>query len=165
METDLTREATADGRSVDTLRERIELHRQNPVCAACHQIMDPIGLSLENFDLIGRWRTTENGVPLDTRTQLIDGTAIDGPAALREALLLRGESLVTTLTEKLLVYALGRALEPADMPAVRAVVAAAAAEDYRFSAIVLGIVASDPFRRRTASGQGDVLAQREEQGP
>ncbi|MFZ9585413.1 MAG: DUF1592 domain-containing protein [Pseudohongiellaceae bacterium] len=165
VETDLTREATADGRSVDTLRERIELHRQNPVCAACHQIMDPIGLSLENFDLIGRWRTTENGVPLDTHTQLIDGTAIDGPAALREALLLRGDSLVTTLTEKLLVYALGRALEPADMPAVRAVVAAAAAEDYRFSAIVLGIVASDPFRRRTASGQGDVLAQREEQGP
>lgn len=161
VETDLTNDKTEDGRVANTLRERLELHRSNPTCAACHQIMDPIGLALENFDLIGRWRDSEDGYPLDTRSQLVDGTAIDGPVTLRKALLARGESLVTTITEKLLTYALGRAVAARDMPAVRGIVHGAAADEYRFSEIVLGIVNSEPFLMNSASGQDNTLALKE----
>lgn len=158
VETDLAKDKGEDGRIANTLRERLELHRSNPTCASCHQIMDPIGLALENFDLVGRWRDSENGFPLDTHSELVDGTAIDGPVALRAALLGRGESLVTTITEKLLTYALGRAVEARDMPAVRSIVRSAAGDSYRFSDIVLGIVNSEPFLMKSATGQDNTLA-------
>jgi hypothetical protein len=161
VETDLGKD-TAKGRTFNTLRERLEIHRENPTCAACHTIMDSIGLAMENFDLVGRWRTDENGYPLNTHTQMVDGTAIDGPVLLRKALLTRSESLVTTITEKLLTYALDRAVAAGDMPAVRKVVKASAADDYHFSDLVLGIVKSDPFLRRSAVGQGGTVAQLEE---
>ncbi len=158
VETDLSKEKADDGRVFATLRDRLEAHRANPTCAACHQIMDPIGLALENFDLVGRWRDSENGHPLDTTTSLVDGTAITGPAALRKALLARSDTLVTTMTEKLLTYALGRGVEASDMPAVRQVVHNAAVDDYRFSELVLGVVRSAPFRTNTAEASDTQIA-------
>lgn len=150
VETDLTKESADPGVEINTLRDRLELHRANPTCASCHQIMDPIGLALENFDLIGRWRTQENGHDLDTHTSLIDGTAIDGPVTLRNALLERGDAVASTVIEKMLSYALGRHLHSHDMAAVRKIAADSVADDYRFSDIVFGIVASDPFRLKIA---------------
>jgi hypothetical protein len=142
-----------DGTAVAlTVRERLEAHRANPVCASCHAIMDPVGLTLENFDLIGAWRETDGGQPIDTHATLTDGTVIDGPADLRAALLDRSEAFVTTTAEKLLTYALGRRLEYYDMPTIRAIVRRAAEEDYRFSALVLGVVNSEPFRTRVNGG-------------
>jgi hypothetical protein len=129
-----------------TLRQRMEAHRTNPVCAACHQVVDPFGFALENFDLIGRWRDTDAGEPIDATAVLTDGTPIRGPKDLRAALLDRPDAFVTALTEKLMTYALGRILTADDKPAVRRIVAGAAAEDYRFSAVVLGIAQSAPFR-------------------
>jgi hypothetical protein len=107
--------------------------------------MDPIGFSLEQFDLIGAFRESDNGEPIDTSAALVDGTHIDGPAALREALLGRSEAFVTAMTEKLMTYALGRGLEYTDMPTVRKIVHAARQEDYRFSVLLSGIVHSEPF--------------------
>jgi hypothetical protein len=133
-----------------TVRERLEAHRENPVCASCHAIMDPLGFSLENFDLIGAWRDTDGGQPIDTHATLTDGTFVDGPTALREALLSRSEVFATTTAEKLLTYALGRGIEHYDMPAIRAIVRQAEAEEFRFSALVLGVVASQAFGTRTA---------------
>lgn len=165
VETDLTNEKSADGRVFNTLRERLEQHRANPTCSACHQIMDPIGLALENFDLIGRWRDDENGFPLNTQTTMVDGTDIDGPVLLRKALLSRSESLFTTITEKLLIYATGRGIEAADMPAVRKVMHSAAAGNYRFSDVVLGIVNSEPFLMKSAAAQDASIALQEEIQP
>ena len=104
-----------------SVRQRMEQHRNNPVCAACHKIMDPIGFSLENFDLIGTWRNTEGGAPIDASGQLVDGTKLDGPASLRKALLSRSDVFVRTMTEKLLTYGIGRALKYYDMPVVRSI--------------------------------------------
>ena len=129
-----------------SVRERIERHRANPACAGCHRIMDPIGLALENFDAIGRWRTRDEGVTIDASAQLVDGTAIDGPATLRKALLDRPEAFVGSLTEKLLMYGVGRETKFTDMPAVRAVMRDAARSRYRFSDLVLGVVKSAPFQ-------------------
>jgi hypothetical protein len=148
VEADLSDEAEV-AREGDTLRERLERHRANPTCAACHQIMDPIGLSLENFDLIGRWREFDNGKPITAKTVLADGTIIDGPVALRRRLLADSELFVTALTEQLLTYALGRVVDDGDMPAVRAIVRDAAVDDFRFASIVTGIVLSKPFRMRS----------------
>jgi hypothetical protein len=131
-----------------SVRERLEQHRKDPVCASCHAIIDPPGLALENFDPIGRWRETDSGQPIDATTTLPGGTAISGPSGLREAILSRPELFVSTLTEKLMVYALGRRLEAEDMPSVRRIVRAAASDDYRFSAIVLGIVRSAEFQQK-----------------
>ncbi|MEY4640358.1 MAG: hypothetical protein RLZZ227_352 [Pseudomonadota bacterium] len=166
VETDLGDDGVPAGVVVNTLRERLELHRANPTCASCHTIMDPIGLALENFDLIGRWRTQENGVALNTNTELMDGTPIDGPAALRRALLDRGDAVASTIIEKLLSYALGRHLHAPDMAAVRSIAADAGADAYRFSDIVLGIVESAPFRMNIVespaipSAVADVTAER-----
>jgi hypothetical protein len=160
VETDLGDDGIPQGVVVNTLRERIELHRANPTCAACHQIMDPIGLALENFDLIGRWRTEENGYPLNTTTTLIDGTPIDGPEALRRALLDRGDALASNIIEKLLSYALGRHLHSPDMAAVRKIAAESTAGHYRFSDIVLGIVESDPFRKNIVEAPAAAVAER-----
>jgi hypothetical protein len=138
-----------DGAAVaTTVRERLEAHRSNPVCASCHEIMDPIGFTLEQFDLIGAWRESDGGQPIDSNTVLADGTMLHGPDDLRAALLDRSDAFVTTATEKLLTYALGRGLEYYDMPTVRAIVKNANAEEYRFSALVLGIVQSMPFQTR-----------------
>src|SRR5579875_2008154 len=134
-----------------SVRQKMELHRSNAVCAACHKIMDPIGFSLENFDLTGKWRTKDGSVPIDASGQMVDGTKLDGPASLREALLSRPDVFVSTLTEKLLTYATGRGLKYYDMPAVRAIAREAEAKDYRFSSLILGIVNSPPFQLRKKS--------------
>jgi hypothetical protein len=135
-----------------TLRQRMEAHRTEPACAACHQLIDPFGFALENFDLVGRWREVDAGERIDATAVLPDGTAVDGPAALRRALLERSDAFVTALTEKLMTYALGRILTADDGPAVRAVVRAAADADYRFSELVVGIASSAPFRMQTNLG-------------
>jgi hypothetical protein len=131
-----------------TMRERMEVHRANPVCASCHRIMDPLGLALENFDAVGSWRASEAGQPIDASGVLLDGSAVDGVDALRDALHGRADVFVTAMAEKLLAYALGRQLQPYDQPAVRSIVRRAAAEDHRLSALVLGVVESLPFRQR-----------------
>jgi hypothetical protein len=138
------------GKAARTLRERLAEHRDNPVCATCHDVMDPIGLGLENFDAVGKWRTREPGGEVDARGQLADGTPIDGAAALREALTSDHEQFARVFTAKLLTYALGRGLEAYDMPTVRGIVRDAADDDYRFSALVRGIANSAPFRMRRA---------------
>ena len=130
----------------------MEAHRRDPVCASCHQLIDPFGFALENFDLVGRWRDVDAGEPIDATAVLMDGTVVDGPADAAPRLCSRAPtSFVTALTEKLMTYALGRILEPHDMPAVRKIVASASAEDYRFSALVLGIARSVPFRMQVES--------------
>jgi hypothetical protein len=144
-------ETSKDGKP-RSVREMLELHRKNPVCASCHARMDPLGLSLENFDAIGQWRTTDAGTPINASGVLLDGTKVDGPAALRRALVAQKEQFVRTVTDKLLTYAIGRGLEYYDAPAIRGIVRAAAADDYRWSSTILALVKSAPFRmRRTGS--------------
>jgi hypothetical protein len=133
---------------VKPLRQRLEAHRANPVCSSCHKIMDPIGLALENFDLVGAWRDRDAGLPIDPSAQLVDGTAIGGPSDLRRAVLARSDAFVTNATEKLFTYALGRPLTHDDMPRVRSVVRGAADNQYRISSLVLGVVESAPFQMR-----------------
>jgi hypothetical protein len=140
-----------------TVRERLEQHRRNPACAGCHNIMDPIGLALENFDAVGRWRTTDAGSPIDATGQLVDGTELDGPSSLREALLRRPDVVVGTMLEKLLMYAIGREITYADMPVVRAILRQAESDAYRFSALVLAIVQSAPFQMRMYEPLADEL--------
>jgi len=123
-------------------------HRTNQPCKGCHQIMDPIGLALENFDGVGRWRTMDSGFKIDASGLLVDGTAIDGAESFRKALLRYPDAFVQTMTEKLLIYAVGRAAHHYDMPAVRAITREAARNDYRFSSLVLAIVNSQPFQMR-----------------
>jgi len=147
----LEEKPTAAARSV---RERIEQHRANPACASCHKIMDPIGLALENFDAIGRWRTTDEGVAIDASGQLVDGSVLDGPSSLRKAMLGRSDAFVGSMTEKLLMYGMGREIKYYDMPAVRIVMRDAAKNRYRFSDLVMGIVKSAPFQMKT-SGQAE----------
>jgi hypothetical protein len=135
-----------------SLRQRMEAHRTNPTCASCHKIMDPIGFSLENFDLVGTWRDVDGKARIDASGQLVDGTKLNGPADLREALLSRSGAFVTNATEKLFTYALGRPVQYFDMPAIRAVVHRAAQNDYRFSSLVLGVVSSDAFQMKMKKG-------------
>ena len=131
-----------------SVRERLEQHRKDPVCAGCHAIIDPTGLALENFDPIGRWRDKDAGWPIDASATLPGGIPISGPTGLRDALLARPELFVSTFTQKLMVYALGRRLEAEDMPTVRRIVRDAAKDDYKFSALVLGIVRSPQFQQK-----------------
>jgi hypothetical protein len=131
-----------------TLRERMEQHRANPACASCHKAMDPLGFVLENFDAVGAWRTRDGRAPIDASGTFVDGSAIDGPVALRQALLARPQTIVGNLTEKLLIYGLGRGIDHRDLPAVRAIVRDAGNNGYRFSTLVLGIVRSDAFQKR-----------------
>lgn len=130
------------------VRERLAAHRANAACASCHDLMDPVGFALENFDAVGRWRTLEEGKPVDATGGFPDGSQFTGVAGLERALLNRPELFATALTEKLLTFALGRGVEPFDAPAVRQVVREAKADNYRFSDIVLGIVKSPPFTMR-----------------
>ena len=142
-------EATTAGRTL-TMREAMEQHRANPVCASCHRVMDPLGLALEPFDAIGRRRTpNQTRVPMDLTGMLPDGAVFDGPAGLKAALLARPERFVTTVTEKLLTYAIGRGVEYYDAPAVRAITRAAADDGYRLTTLILGVVKSPPFRMRS----------------
>jgi hypothetical protein len=131
-----------------TMRERIAEHRANPACAGCHKIMDPLGFSLENYDAVGRWRNTEDSLSIDTSGTLPDGTKFDGVAGLQKALLSRPDVFASTVSEKLLTYALGRGVEFYDGPAVRKIVRGSEGSDYRFSSIILGIVQSTPFQMR-----------------
>jgi hypothetical protein len=161
VEADLAKEAAeGEGLTGNTVRERLEMHRANPTCAACHAIMDPMGLALENFDLVGRWREQEDGHPIDATAELTDGTRLSGPGDLRRALLSRSDAFVTSLTRRLLTYALGRELEYYDEPVVRSVVRAAAAEGTTLPALVQAIVASDAFRKRVKSPSDTATAAR-----
>jgi len=143
-----------DGTTVITtsVRERLEAHRQDPVCASCHAVIDPVGFALENFDLVGQWREFDGDSRVDPSGTLLDGSTIRGPADLRKALVGYSELFVETFTEKLMTYALGRELEYHDMPTVRAIMRSAEASDYRFSTLVRGIINSDQFKKRVKSG-------------
>jgi Protein of unknown function (DUF1588)/Protein of unknown function (DUF1585) len=136
------------GAAPTSVRQRLEEHRKNPVCASCHVRMDPLGFALENFDAIGRWRTSEAKIPIDASGTLPDGTRFAGPAEFRRVLLAHREQFVATLTEKLMTYALGRGVEYFDMPALRKVLREAAPHDYRWSSLILGVVRSQPFQMR-----------------
>jgi cytochrome c551/c552 len=139
----------ASGNKPLSVRQRMEAHRASPACAGCHKVLDPFGFALDNFDGIGAWRDlSEAGEPIDAAVTLLDGSKVDGPSSLRQALLARPQVFVGTMTEKMLTYALGRGLESYDMPAVRKILRDAAAHDDRFSALVMGIVKSAPFQMR-----------------
>jgi hypothetical protein len=144
------KETGEDGRAL-SLKALMEQHRSNPACATCHRVMDPLGFSLENFDATGKWRLREAAGVVDASGQLADGSPVDGPAALRKAILRHPEQFVRTMTEKMLTYALGRGLEYYDVPAVRSIARDASAQNYRFSSIVLGIVRSTPFQMKKAT--------------
>jgi hypothetical protein len=149
-----------DGRRLST-RERLEMHRSNPTCNACHRFMDPIGLALEGYDVTGRIRIRENGVPLDTRTTYYDGTDLSTPAELTEVLMQRPIPLVRNFTSNLLAYATGRPMAYFDQPQVREIVRQAEANDYRMSSFILGVVNSDPFRMsQTQDSAGPQVEQR-----
>ena len=139
---------SGDGTDVGTMRERVAQHRANPACAGCHRLMDPVGFALENYDAVGRWRTSDGGSPIDASGSLPDGKSFDGAHGLRDAVLAHPDLFVSTVVEKLLTYGLGRGVEYYDEPAVRKIVREARDQDYRFSALVLGIVNSAPFEMR-----------------
>ena len=137
---------TTGNLKIPTMRDILERHHTNPVCASCHKIFEPIGLAFENFDATGAWRTLDEGSPIDATALMIDGTTVDGVVGLRGMLVRYSDQFVRVVTEKLLTYALGRGVEDGDMPAVRSIVRDAAPGQYRFSSIVLGIVKSDQFQ-------------------
>jgi hypothetical protein len=138
-----------------SVRERMEEHRRNPACMSCHRVIDPLGLALDNFDVTGKWRIKDNEVPIDATGDLYDGTKMIGPAGLRDALLKRQDAVLHSFTERLLTYALGRRLEPTDMPAVRSIVRNAARQGYRFSSFILGIVDSAAFQTTSAGAPAE----------
>lgn len=138
-------DSTTGGKSL-SVRARLEQHRKNPTCASCHARMDPLGFALENFDAIGAWRTQDGGAPVDTSGALPDGTKIDGFKGLQQLLASRQDDFATTITEKLMTYALGRGLEASDMPQVRAITRRASRDDYRWSSLIFGVVDSMPFQ-------------------
>jgi len=146
------------GEEAKSLRARLEMHRATPTCATCHRVMDPLGLALENFDGIGQWRMKEPGGNIDPNGQLADGSRVDGPVALRKAVLKRPELFVRTVTQKLMTYGLGRGMEYTDMPVIRGITSASAAQNYRVSSVVLGIVKSVPFQMKTAQNTGLVAS-------
>jgi hypothetical protein len=153
-----------------TMRQRMELHRANPTCAGCHARMDPIGFALDNFDAIGKWRNDESvmswdldgvkitSVPIDASGRLPDGTKFKGVVELRKILLSNPEQFATTLTEKLLTYSLGRGVEYYDQPSIRKIVRGSASSNYRWSALIQGIVKSSPFQMRATAEQATSAA-------
>jgi hypothetical protein len=141
-----------NGTSAPTsVRARMEVHRANPACAVCHSRIDPLGFALENFDAIGGWRTEDGSSPIDASGRLLDGTALTGPQGLRDALLKRDTEFVGALTEKVLIYALGRGLEYYDGPAIRRIVREAKSDNYRWSSLILAMVRSVPFQMRSSA--------------
>jgi hypothetical protein len=140
---------SAEGRLL-TVRERMEQHRKSPACASCHKMMDPIGLAMEQYDVTGRLRVRDNGMPIDSRGDLWDGTTASTVAELQAALLRREDALLRTFTRNLMAYAIGRRIEAYDMPSVRAIVRDAAKQDHRMTAYILGVVRSPAFRMQRA---------------
>ncbi|HVB39003.1 MAG TPA: DUF1588 domain-containing protein, partial [Vicinamibacterales bacterium] len=145
--------AAVSGGKPLSVRERMEEHRKNPFCASCHRVIDPIGLSLENFDPTGHWRIRDNGVAIDAKGELYDGSQIDGLDGLEQVLLKHQDTFIRVFTENLMAYALGRPVQYYDMPTIRAIVHKAALSDNHFSTFVLGVVNSPAFRLRTAESQ------------
>jgi len=145
------KDAKAGAKQPQSVRARLAEHRANPVCANCHRLMDPIGFALENYDAVGRWRTVDANTPVDASGTLFDGTSVQGVAGLQKGILDHPDLFVSTLSEKLLTFGLGRGVEYYDGPSIRKVVRDAAANDYRFSSLVIGIVNSTPFRMRKSS--------------
>jgi hypothetical protein len=131
-----------------SMRERIAQHRDNPACSGCHQLMDPVGFSLENYDAVGRYRKVDDALPIDSSGGLPDGTTFHGVSGLQKALLSRPDVFAGTFTEKLLTYALGRGIDYSDAPAIRKVVRETRTNDYRFSSFIQSIVSSTPFQMR-----------------
>ncbi|MGD8809384.1 MAG: DUF1592 domain-containing protein, partial [Gammaproteobacteria bacterium] len=146
---------TEPGEAPKTMRERMQVHRATPACAGCHQLLDPLGFAMENFDAVGAWRTVEAGRKVDATSELMDGSSVDGTIELREMLLADPRVFAGMFTEKLLIYALGRGLQYYDMPIVRGLLDDARDTDYRFSGIVLGIVESVPFQQRVSLASDD----------
>jgi hypothetical protein len=138
-------DAAGDARSI-SVREQMEMHRASPACMSCHQVIDPIGLALENFDVTGQWRIKDRGVLVDPSGYLYDGSQLDGPDGLREALLRYSDAVLTNFTVNLMSYAIGRRVEYYDMPTVRSIVRHAAANDYRMTSFILGVVRSMAFQ-------------------
>jgi len=156
-------ESSIRGGLKPTMRQQMELHRKNEPCASCHKIMDPIGLVLENFDGIGQWRTLDDGSPINPSGQLVDGTKLNGIADLRAALVKYSPQFVRVVTEKLMIYGLGRGTEYYDMPLVRSIVHSAEKDKYRFSSLVIGVVKSQPFQmnqKLESAGNGQERASR-----
>jgi len=147
---DLEETVNSESGRILTTRERLEMHRSNPVCAACHRLMDPIGLALDNFDVTGKWRIRENGSPLDTQSTFYDGTPITTPADLSQKLLERPIPLIRQFTQNLMAFGLGRRIDERDQPTVRKIVAAAEKNDYRMSSFILNVAMSDEFRKKKA---------------
>jgi hypothetical protein len=147
---DLNETKTASGSRLLSVRERLEAHRADPACTSCHRVIDPLGLALEHFDVTGAWRIKDSFVAVDATGELFDGSKLDGPAALRAALLKHRETVLRSFTENLMAYGLGRRVSHQDMPTVRAVVRSASASGNRFSAYVLGIVNSPAFQMSRA---------------
>jgi len=141
------------GEQAHTVRELMAIHRNKPSCNACHAILDPLGLALENFDAVGRWRAIDRmaGTPIDPSGVLPDGTKVNGVDDLRKALAANPEQFVLSITQKLMTYGLGRALNYHDMPTVRAIVRASVKDDYRFSSLIMNIVNSEPFQMRSTA--------------
>jgi hypothetical protein len=133
-----------------SVRERMQEHRANATCAGCHNLMDPIGMALENFDAVGVWRTNDLGFRIDPAGKMYDGAKVDGPASLRQVLVNHSDAFISTFTQRLLSYGLGRVIDYRDLPFVRAITRDAAKSDNRFSAFVLGIVKSPAFQMRHA---------------
>jgi hypothetical protein len=133
-----------------SLRDRLQQHRANPTCASCHNLLDPVGFALENYDAIGRWRESENELPIDTRSVLWDGTEVGSVRDLENVILAHPDLFVQTLTEKLMTYALGRGIEPLDGPTIRQIVQGCRSDGYRFADIVLGIVKSPAYQHRSS---------------
>ena len=152
VEKDLKATGDAHGTGKLGMRQQMEMHRKNEPCASCHKIMDPIGFSMENFDAVGHWRTMDGDNPIDAKGVLVDGSKLDGVKGMREALVRYSPQFIRVITEKLLIYGLGRGTEYFDMPVVRSIVHEAGRKDYRFSALVLGVVKSDPFQMNQKPG-------------
>lgn len=152
-----------DGTQVITasVRQRLDAHRNNPSCSACHSVIDPVGFALENFDAIGAWRERDGDALVDARGTLADGTQVSGPEDLTAALLSRSRMFATTVTEKLMVYALGREIDHRDMPAVRKIVNGAERDGFRMSALIQGVAQSAPFRERAAASADSRVAARQ----
>jgi mono/diheme cytochrome c family protein len=148
------------GQEFTTVRERLEMHRTNPSCNGCHGVIDPLGFALEHFDAVGRWTDMDRmaRTPIDSSGVMADGTPVDGPVDLRNAILRRPDQFVQTFTEKLMTFGLGRSVEYYDMPTVRRIVREASSDNYRFSSLVMGIVNSEQFRLKTAPSQADIAA-------
>jgi hypothetical protein len=150
---DLNETKSSSGARLLSVRERLEAHRASPACTSCHKVIDPLGLALEQFDVTGAWRIKDSFVPVDATGELFDGSKLDGPAALRSALLKHRETVLRTFTENLMAYALGRRVTHNDMPTVRGIVRTAASSHNRFSAFVLGIVNSHAFQMNRVNTQ------------